>query len=183
MYLTISDSGCHLIQGLMIISVFYNLKECQPLDPWFSQVIPRIYSWIGEMPPHPTAPNPHPTPTLTLHPWTPLWLGSLHVIKHSICVLGWNNLVCPVPCCSRVSSVDNIMGISTRRSRCLMNHVCLSHNGGGVSNMLLVLTITFHCHYIIWGSMCYYHHCANLSDDIELMKCLSDIFCRVCEWD
>ena len=26
-----------------------------------------------------------------------------------------------------------------------------------------------------------YHHCANLSEDIELMKCLSDIFCRVCE--
>ena len=26
-----------------------------------------------------------------------------------------------------------------------------------------------------------YHHCANLSEDIELIKCLSDIFCRVCE--
>ena len=29
----------------------------------------------------------------------------------------------------------------------------------------------------------HYHHCANLSEDIELIKCLSDIFCRVCEWD
>ena len=28
-----------------------------------------------------------------------------------------------------------------------------------------------------------YHHCANLSEDIELIKCLSDTFCRVCEWD
>ena len=27
----------------------------------------------------------------------------------------------------------------------------------------------------------HYHHGANLSEDIELMKCLSDIFCRVCE--
>ena len=27
----------------------------------------------------------------------------------------------------------------------------------------------------------HYHHCANLSEDIELMKCLSDIFCRVCK--
>ena len=26
-----------------------------------------------------------------------------------------------------------------------------------------------------------YHHCANLSEDIELIKWLSDIFCRVCE--
>ena len=28
-----------------------------------------------------------------------------------------------------------------------------------------------------------YHHCANLSEDIELIKCVSDIFCRVCEQD
>ena len=28
-----------------------------------------------------------------------------------------------------------------------------------------------------------HHHCANLSENIELIKCLSDIFCRVCEWD
>ena len=27
----------------------------------------------------------------------------------------------------------------------------------------------------------HYHHCASLSDDIELIKCLSDIVCRVCE--
>ena len=29
----------------------------------------------------------------------------------------------------------------------------------------------------------HYHHCANLSEDIELIKFLSDIFCRVCEKD
>ena len=27
----------------------------------------------------------------------------------------------------------------------------------------------------------HYHHCANLSEDTKLIKCLSDIFCRVCE--
>ena len=27
----------------------------------------------------------------------------------------------------------------------------------------------------------HYHHCANLSEDIELVKYLSDIFCRVCK--
>ena len=27
----------------------------------------------------------------------------------------------------------------------------------------------------------HYHHCASLSEDIELIKCLSDIVCRVCE--
>ena len=28
----------------------------------------------------------------------------------------------------------------------------------------------------------HYHHCANLSEGIELIKCLSDIFCQVCEY-
>ena len=38
--------------------------------------------------------------------------------------------------------------------------------------------IVFVCLYIT-PSQCY--HCANLSEDIELIKCLSDIFCRVCK--
>ena len=29
----------------------------------------------------------------------------------------------------------------------------------------------------------HYHHCANLSEDIEFIKCLSDTFCRVCDWE
>ena len=29
----------------------------------------------------------------------------------------------------------------------------------------------------------HYHHCADFSKDIELIKCLSDIFCRLCAWD
>ena len=41
-----------------------------------------------------------------------------------------------------------------------------------------VLTIVFVCLYIIPS---HYYHCANLSEDIELIKCLSDIFCPVCE--
>ena len=36
-----------------------------------------------------------------------------------------------------------------------------------------VLTIVFVCFYI---TPTHYHHCANLSEDIELIKCLSDIF-------
>ena len=27
----------------------------------------------------------------------------------------------------------------------------------------------------------HYNHCANLSEDMELIKCLTDIFCRVCK--
>ena len=31
----------------------------------------------------------------------------------------------------------------------------------------------------LYSTPSHYHHCANLSEDIELIKCLSDIFCRV----
>ena len=44
--------------------------------------------------------------------------------------------------------------------------------------ILFGLQIVFVCLYI---TASHYHHCANLSEDIELMKCLSDIFCRVCK--
>ena len=40
------------------------------------------------------------------------------------------------------------------------------------------LQIVFNCLYI---APSHYHHCANLSEDIELIKCLSDIFCWVCK--
>ena len=40
------------------------------------------------------------------------------------------------------------------------------------------LQILFVC---LYSTPSPYHHCANLSEGIELIKCLSDIFCRVCE--
>ena len=40
------------------------------------------------------------------------------------------------------------------------------------------LQIVFVCLYI---TPSHYHHCAYLSEDIELIKYLSDIFCRVCK--
>ena len=42
------------------------------------------------------------------------------------------------------------------------------------------LQIVFVCLYI---TPTHYHHCANLSEDIEPIKCLSDKFCRLCEQD
>ena len=46
------------------------------------------------------------------------------------------------------------------------------------SRIRYVLLIVLACLYI---TSSHYHHCANLSVDIELMKCLPDIFCRVCK--
>ena len=46
------------------------------------------------------------------------------------------------------------------------------------SRIRFALQIVFICLYI---TPSHYYHCANLSEDIELIKCLSDIFCRVRE--
>ena len=46
------------------------------------------------------------------------------------------------------------------------------------SQMRFGVQIIFVCLYI---TPSHYHHYTDLSDDIELIKCLSDIFCRVCE--
>ena len=40
------------------------------------------------------------------------------------------------------------------------------------------LQIVFVCLYI---TPSHYHHCANLSEDNELIKCMSDIFCPMCK--
>ena len=47
-----------------------------------------------------------------------------------------------------------------------------------IANIHFDLQIVFVCLHI---TPSHYHHCANLSEDIELIKCLSDMFCQVCE--
>ena len=65
-------------------------------------------------------------------------------------------------------------------------HLLHIHSGktGILFSLLLCslwwVQILFVCLYI---TPSHYHHCANLSEEIELIKCLSDIFCWVCEWD
>ena len=46
------------------------------------------------------------------------------------------------------------------------------------SRMRFALQIVLVC---LYSTPSHYHHCANLSEDIEFIKCQSDIFCRVCE--
>ena len=46
------------------------------------------------------------------------------------------------------------------------------------SRMRFALQIVLVC---LYSTPSHYHDCAKLSEDIELIKCLSDIFCRVYE--
>ena len=59
------------------------------------------------------------------------------------------------------------------------HHYCAVYDSAN-SQIRYGLQIVFVCLYI---TPSHYHHCANVSVDIELMKCLPDIFCRVCEQD
>ena len=60
------------------------------------------------------------------------------------------------------------------------HYYCAVYQMSADSRIRFGLQIVFVCLYI---TPSHYHHCANLSEDIELMKCLSDIFCRLCEKD
>ena len=73
--------------------------------------------------------------------------------------------------------------------RCLLHHIlsliAYAFRKNGILFSLLLCSlwwvqILFVCLYI---TPSHYQQCANLSEDIELIKCLSDTFCRVCEWD
>ena len=56
----------------------------------------------------------------------------------------------------------------------------MSSNSSNTMSSNTFWLAVFVCLYI---TPSHYHHCANLSEDIELIKCLSDICCRVSEWD
>ena len=43
-----------------------------------------------------------------------------------------------------------------------------------------VLQIVLVC---LYSTPSHFHHCESVSEGIEFIKCLSDIFCRVCELD
>ena len=80
--------------------------------------------------------------------------------------------------------------------RCLLHHILsfiadkFRENRGFVFMSIVQFMmsansrIRFGMHIVLvclYSTPSHYHHCANLSEDIELLKCLSDIFCRVCK--
>ena len=77
--------------------------------------------------------------------------------------------------------------------RCLLHHILslISYTfrqTGNLFSLLLcslwwvqIVGYVLHCRsYTFVCTPSHYHHCAKSSEDIELIKCLSDIFCRVC---
>ena len=75
-------------------------------------------------------------------------------------------------------SVTYCIYIPGKPGICFQNYVQFMKSA--YSRIRLGLKIVFVYLYI---TPSHYDHCANLSEDIGLIKCLSDIFCRVCEQD
>ena len=86
-----------------------------------------------------------------------------------------------------IKRIPHIFPWLCARDVCYIIFCHLLHIHSGKTGILFSLLLCslwwvqiFVCLYI---TPSHYHHCANLSEDIELIKCLSDTFCRVCEWD
>ena len=99
----------------------------------------------------------------------------------------WNRKYPPFPLLSHFSVVVCL--------RCLLHHIMLliAHTFRENRKFVFIIIVQFimsaNCRIrfglkiafvYLYITPSHYHHCANLSEYIELIKCLSAIFCRVC---
>ena len=99
-------------------------------------------------------------------------IGSIH-LSHCYHIFPWL-------CVSDVSYIIfcYLLHIYSGKSGNLFSLLLCSLWWVQIIGYVFVLKIVFVCLYI---TPSHYHHCANLSKDIEFIKCMSNIFCRVCE--
>ena len=74
--------------------------------------------------------------------------------------------------------IPSFISYTFRENRDFVSIIILQFVMIANSRVCFGLQILFVCLYIIPS---HFHHCAKLSEDIELIKCLSDIFCRMCK--
>ena len=80
--------------------------------------------------------------------------------------------VCYIIFCHLLHIQSHLLHIHSRTNGILFSLLLDSAN----NRTHFGLQIVFVCLYI---APFHFHHCANLSEDIEIIKCLSDIFCPV----
>ena len=85
-----------------------------------------------------------------------------------------------VLCAWDICYIISLIAFTFRENWDFAFSIVLQYMMSANSRIRFGLQMMFVCLYI---TPSHYHHCANLSEDIEFLKCLSDIFCRVCEWD
>ena len=70
----------------------------------------------------------------------------------------------------------SLIAYTFRENRDFVFIIIVQFMMSAISRIRFGLLIVFVCLYI---TPSHYHHRANLSEDIEVIKCLSGIFCRV----
>ena len=97
-------------------------------------------------------------------------IGSIN-LTHSYYIFLW---LCAWDVCYHISY--HLLHIHFRKTRISFPLLlCSLWWVGYVLACLLIVSVCLHI------TPSHYHHSANLTEYIENMKCLSDIFCRVCE--
>ena len=99
-------------------------------------------------------------------------IGNLH-LSHCYHIFSWLSAwdVCYIIFC-------HLLQIRCGKNREFVFIIIVQFMMSANSRMRFGLQIILVCYY---STSSHYHHYANLSEDIELIKCMSDIFCRMCE--
>ena len=98
-------------------------------------------------------------------------IGSIHLAQCYIFpwLCAWD--VCYIIFC-------HVLHIRSGKNGKLFSLLCVQFMMGVNIWIRFGLQIVLVC---LYSTPSHYHHCANLSEGIELIKCLSDIFSRVCD--
>ena len=96
--------------------------------------------------------------------------------KYQLYPLSYFSVVVCLTCL--LHNILSLIAYTFRENRDFVFIIIVQFMMSANSRIRFGLQIVFVCLYIIPS---HYHHCANLSEDIELIKCPSDILCRVCE--
>ena len=107
------------------------------------------------------------------------WEATLHCSVDSYWLVGYTTCFSVVVCLRcLLHHILSLIAYIFRENREFVFIIIVQFMMSTNSRIRFGLQIVFVCLYI---TPYHYRHCANLTEDIELIKCLSQIFCRVCE--
>ena len=115
----------------------------------------------------------------SLSDWKDVPIAHVIIIKSEVSTLPIVIVFFSVIMCLRclLHDILSLIAYSFRENRDFVFIIIVQFIMSAKTRIRFGLKIVFVCLYI---TLSHYHHCANLFADIELMKWLSDIFCRLC---
>ena len=112
--------------------------------------------------------------------WLRGYIHSSCYYHHQIGSINLTHYHFSVVVCQRclLHHILSLIAYSFRENRDFVFIIIVQFMMSANSRLRFGFRLVFICLYI---TPSHYHHCANISEAIELIKCLSDIFCRMCE--